>query len=128
MDPNGFEFLTVFDEAGALYDLSNNCEGNRYCAFDPDVHVMGNTGFPPLVLGLNAAPDRISGTIPVFGSVSLGSDAQMAQLDVYVAWGAVAFAGVVPEPNISLLLLSGLLVVVGMSSMKGGLNRRTRHS
>ena len=62
-DANAFTWEMTYFEAGALYATSNSCEGSRYRASDPTVFIVGSTGFPPILLGLNTVADRVTGSI-----------------------------------------------------------------
>jgi len=114
LDANGSSALNVDHEAGALYATSVNCSGSRACQVAPGVSLGGNTGFPPLVLGFNDTADRLSGRIPVSGSVSVSPDAGSGERrDVFVGWVAIANSGVspIPEPSTALLLFGGLVLL-----------------
>jgi hypothetical protein len=114
MDANGFRTLGIDHEGGALYAMSNNCFGSRYCRPQPGTEPGGNTGFPPLLLGLNDVPDRLTGRVPVSGTLAVASGYPVgAQQDVYVQWLAFSYSGVapIPEPSTWMLLPVGLLAL-----------------
>jgi hypothetical protein len=115
LDPNGFTWNTTTFEAGALYVGSNSCEGSRYCPPDPNLHIWGSTGFPPILLGLNSVADRMSGSISLFSYVTVMRPDQVGSITtpVYVGWNAVTYSGVVPEPGTFLLTAAGLALLVG---------------
>jgi hypothetical protein len=114
MDPNGFTTLRTDYEGGALYAMSNNCFGSRYCRPQSGTEPGGNTGFAPLLLGLNDMPDRLAGRVPVSGTLAVAAGYPVgAQQDVYVQWLAFSYSGVapIPEPSTWMLLPIGLLAL-----------------
>ena len=114
MDANGFSTLRTDYEGAALYAMSNNCFGSRYCRPQSGTEPGGNTGFPPLLLGLNDIPDRLGGRVPVSGTLTVAPGYPVgAQANVYVQWLAFSFSGVapIPEPSTWMLLPLGLLAL-----------------
>jgi hypothetical protein len=120
LDANAFTWETTYFEAGALYVTSNSCEGSRYCEHDPTLFIVGSTGFPPILLGLNTVADRVTGSINLFSAVVVTPPYQFDSLTtpVYVGWNAVTYSGVVPEPSTFVLTAAGLALLLGSRAVR----------
>ena len=87
---------------------------SRYCRQDPALFILGSTGFPPILLGLNTVADHVTGSIDLFSEVDVTASYQDDSLvtPVYVAWYAETYSGVVPEADAWLQITAGLALLV----------------
>jgi len=109
MDANGFTALLATHEVGWIYVFGTRCD-NRHCVHPPGLNELGTATFPPILLGLNAEADDLSGQLPVSAGYrvddhpSIGGFMPTAGLSV----ASFTHSAPIPEPATSALVLFGL--------------------